>query len=221
MVDELIRRRDATLVLRIVNILAFIGTLFGSILFPRRPTVFFRGQPVDAQWTSSVLSRYTWTWARRLIDQATSKGDLEEKDIPQPDHTIRAKEVMEDWHGFGYKGKLIWELLYVYKARIALQWSVTIARCILGAAPFWTMLHLIDNLEQRGGGGSPGRELWGFVILLGVLSLVEQVWFLLSIHGSPCIKQSNSVLVDGWMGELLLHHYAFATYASATVCSRL
>jgi hypothetical protein len=108
---------------------------------------------------------------------ATKKGDLEEKDVPQPDHTIRAEEVMIDWHGLGYDGKLLWQLLHAYKGRLGLQWSVTLARCVLGAAPFWTMLHLIDNLQQRGGGGSPGRDLWGLVILLGVLSLAEQVWF--------------------------------------------
>ena len=82
---------------------------------------------------------------------------------------------MADWHGFGYNGTLLRQLLHAYKGRLALQWTVTTTRCVLGAAPFWTMLHLIENLQERGGGGSPGRELWGLVILLGVLSLAEQV----------------------------------------------
>lgn len=155
--------------------MAFLVTLFASVLIPRRPAVFFRNQPVDSQRASSILDRNTWTFASPLINLASKKGDLEEKDIPQPDHTIRAEEVLEDWKAFGYKGKLIWALLYIYRTRFVVQWSVTIARCILGLGPFWTMLKLITLLQERGGGGSPSRELWGLVVLLSVLSFFEQV----------------------------------------------
>lgn len=176
--DHLVRRDDPALVLRIINILSILGTLFSSLLIPRRPAVFFRGEPVDAQWTCSILSRYTWTWVWPLIRLAGKKGDLDEKDVPQPDHTVRVEEVLKDWHGYAFRGSLIWQLLHVYKARLALQWTVTMVRCVIGAAPYWVMLRLINILEQRGGGGSPGRDLWGLVILLGVLALIEQVCFL-------------------------------------------
>lgn len=180
--DRLVRHDDSTLVLQIINLLATFGTLFSSLLIPRRPVVFFRGEPVDAQWTCSILSRYTWTWVWPLIRLAGKKGDLEEKDVPQPDHTVRAEEVLADWHGYNFKGSLIREVLNFYKARLALQWSVTAVRCIIGVVPYWAMLSLIDSLEQRGGGGSPGRDLWGLVILLGVLSLIELVCFPNTFH---------------------------------------
>lgn len=109
------------------------------------------------------------------MDIASKKGDLEEKDIPQPDHTLRAQEVVSDWNAYGFKGRLIWSLIYAYKGRLALQWSVTLVRCALGVGPFWAMLQLISLLEERGGGGWPTHLLWGLVISLGVFSLAEQV----------------------------------------------
>ena len=175
MANHLDRKTDAALILRIVNIVSVLVTLFGSILLPRRPEVFFRNQPVDGQRTASLLSRYTWAWARPLMDLASKKGDLEEKDIPQPDHTIRTQDVFNDWNKFGFEGSLMWSLFCAYKGRFALQWTVTFVRCILGVGPFWSMLQLINLLQERGGGGSPTPVLWGLVILLGAFSLTEQV----------------------------------------------
>ena len=86
-----------------------------------------------------MLSRYTWSWTRSIIDLASKKGDLDEKDIPEPDHTIRAEEVVADWKSGDFTGKLMWSLIYAYKGRFALQWGVTVARCLLGIGPFWTM----------------------------------------------------------------------------------
>jgi hypothetical protein len=172
--DHLTSKNDVALILRIVNIVSAILTLFGSVSIPRRPVVYFRDQDVDAQWTSSMLSRYTWSWTRPIIDLASKKGDLDEKDIPEPDHTIRAEEVVADWKSGGFTGKLMWSLINAYKGRFALQWGVTVARCLLGIGPFWTMLQLINLLQERGGGGSPSRLLWSLVILLGVFSLTEQ-----------------------------------------------
>lgn len=82
---------------------------------------------------------------------------------------------MVDWHRHEFNRSLIWQILHVYRARLAFSWSVTIIRCIVGAAPFWVMLRLIDSLEQRGGGGSPDRDQWGLVILLGLLEMASQV----------------------------------------------
>lgn len=173
--DHLAQSGDPALVLQAINILASLGTIFSSLLIPRRPAIFFRDKPVDAQWTCSILSRFTWTYVWPLIRLAGKKGDLDEQDIPQPDHSVRAEEVMVDWHQHESKPSLIWEILYSYRARLAFTWSTTLIRCIIGAAPYWVMLRLIDSLEQRGGGGSPDRNLWGLVFLLGVLAMADQV----------------------------------------------
>ena len=216
------REDVAALVLRLVNVAAALCTVFGSILIPRRPEVFFRGQTVDAQWTSSILSRYTWTWPRPIMDLASKQGDLDEKDIPQPDHTIRASEVLRDWHAYGYKGKLQWAILYAYKGRLALQWAVTVARCILGVGPFWTMLQLLTLLQERGGGGSPSRTLWGLVILLGVFSLVEQVSKLIPMKWDFGLMHGfGHLIVDGWLGQLLLHCHDFAAHEGPAVRAHL
>ncbi|KAF4125093.1 ABC-type multidrug transport system, ATPase and permease component [Geosmithia morbida] len=167
-------RNDAVLGLRLTNIAMAVVILFASVLIPRRPHVFFRDALVDPQRTSSLLNRFTWTWTGPILDLAAKKGDLESKDIPQPDHTIRTENVMADWKAYNFKGKLIWSILYAYRWRFATQWTVTVSKCILGVGPFWVMRKLINILQERGGGGSPPYTLWVLVISLGLLGLIEQ-----------------------------------------------
>lgn len=203
-VDDFARRNDPTLFLRAINAAAALVTLFAGILIPRRPVVFFRDQPVDGQWTSSVLSRYTWSWARPLIDVASKKGDLDEKDVPQPDHTIRTEEVMADWKANNYHGTLLRALGHAYKGRFAIQSTVTVLRCFLGVGPFWAMLNLIQILTERGGGGAPSRELCALVILLGAFTLVEQVstidtWCLIGFSAGPLVEPTTNYILSGWM----------------------
>lgn len=174
-IGDFAHRLDVALILRAVNVGAAVVTLLSSILIPRRPKVFFRDEPVDSQWTTSVLSRGTWGWPRTLMDKASKQGDLEERDIPQPDHLLRVDEVMVTWNSQSKGQTLLRDLWTVYRGRILLQWTTTILRCVFGVIPFWVMLDLVQRLTDRGGdAGAPSRELCGLVVLLGLVSMAEQ-----------------------------------------------
>lgn len=186
-------RRDATLALRIVNVAAAAVTLLAAALVPRRPQVSYRDHAVNPEGSSSLLSRNTWSWIRPTIDLASRKGDLDTTDIPKPDHNARAAEVVADWDANPPRRKLLWSILYAYKGRLALQWVVIITRCILGLAPFWVMLQLISQLQERGGGGSPSPVLWGLVIALAVLSVAEQ-----ASHLPPSVRSRGRTRADDY-----------------------
>jgi hypothetical protein len=171
-----LKRSDPLLNLRVVNIVTALLSMIAGVVIPRRPQVFFRDRLVEPQRSSTILSRFTWGWTYQLTAIAAKKGDLDEQDIPEPDHVNRSEELVKDWipHGFK-KRKLIWSILDAYKWRVILQHVVVTIRCIWGVMPFWIMKSLIDTLQIRGGGGSPTLYMWSLAIGLGLSTLLETV----------------------------------------------
>ncbi|KAG5950186.1 hypothetical protein E4U53_005410 [Claviceps sorghi] len=194
--------KNAQLIVRIVNALMMIPLLFSCITIPRRPEVFYKGEKVDNEWTCSVLSRYTWSWVSHLLKTAKRKGDLDPKDIPRPDHTIRTESLVDAWNKANYQGGLLQSLLKTYGARLVLQWLVILLRCVVGIGPFWTMLQLVQSLEDRDNGTGAPRELWGLVFLMGIFTLSEQwldgwiVWFSITKLFAPIRGQLSALIFE-------------------------
>ncbi|KAH7273597.1 P-loop containing nucleoside triphosphate hydrolase protein [Fusarium solani] len=161
-------------ILRAVNVVAVISLCLSSVLLPRRPEVYFKNRKVDGQWTVSALSRYTWTWVEPLLQYASKRNDLDADDVPHPDRKLRSGLLKHDWDSMRFDGSLLRALLWAYKGSFVLQWSVTIFRNFLGLLPFWTMLRLINILEQRDSRGSgPSLELWILVFAMAAFNLLD------------------------------------------------
>ncbi|KAG5929613.1 hypothetical protein E4U42_005318 [Claviceps africana] len=194
--------KDAQLIVRIVNALVMTPLLLSCITLPRRPEVLYKAAKVDNEWTCSVLSRYTWSWVSHVLKTAKRKSDLDPKDIPRPDHTIRAESLVDAWNKANYQGSLVQSLLKAYGARLAQQWLVILIRCIIGIGPFWTMLRLVQSLEDRDDGRAAPRELWGLVFLMGVFTLTEQwldgwiVWFSITKLFAPVRGQLSALIFE-------------------------
>ncbi|TWU75276.1 hypothetical protein ED733_006155 [Metarhizium rileyi] len=194
--------KDAELIVRIVNAAILIPFIFSSISLPRRPEVFYNGEKVDGEWSTTVLSRYTWSWANDLLKTAKRKGDLDEKDIPRPDHTIRAESLVAAWNKANYQGGLLQSLLAAYGRRLTIQWAIIVFRCVIGIGPFWTMLRLVQILEDRDAGIEAPRDLWGLVFLMGLFTLAEQwldgwiVWFSITKLFAPVRGQLAALIFE-------------------------
>lgn len=167
--------KDAQLIVRIVNAAVLIPLLFSCITLPRRPEVLYKGEKVDSEWSTSVLSRYTWSWVNDLLKTAKRKGDLDPEDIPRPGHSIRVESLVEAWYRANHQGGLLQSILKAYGARLVVQWFVIVFRCIVGIGPFWTMLRLVQLLEDRDAGMEASPGLWRLVFLMGLFTLSEQV----------------------------------------------
>ena len=155
------------------SLVLFLGV--AGILIPRRPSIYVQGREVDPHFTVTAMSRFTWSWARPLLDLATKKGDLDHEDIPEADHILRAATLLQEWNSYHFKGGLLPSLLWLYRGRITIQWALTLLRCFLGLGPFYIMLRLIQSLEQRAAGAPQDPDLWTLAVLFGVLSLAETV----------------------------------------------
>lgn len=170
-----IHATNPVLIVRLVNFAFTVALAFANISLPRRPDVFFRNEKVDKQFTVSILNRYTWTWGYWLLSLAIKKGDLDEKDIPQPDSLLRAETLLQKWHDEKYTSTLAWSVFREYRGRLFLQWTVIAIRCLFGIGPFYIMEHLIATLDYKMPDQWPTAEMWGYVFWMGFFSLAEMV----------------------------------------------
>ncbi|ODA77544.1 hypothetical protein RJ55_07173 [Drechmeria coniospora] len=193
---------NVTLLLRAGHVALAVALLFASLSLPRRPHVFYKGEQVDPEWTVSAISRYTWSWAGALLRLARERGDLDEQNIPRPDHHIRAENLVAAWTKANYQGGLMRSLLRAYGGRLAVQWAVTLFRCVLGIGPFWAMLRLVQKLEKKDQVYTPTSELWILILCMGLFTLAEQwidgwvMWYSITRLCIP-IRGQLSALVFG------------------------
>ncbi|KAI1772668.1 P-loop containing nucleoside triphosphate hydrolase protein [Hypoxylon cercidicola] len=171
----LLLRQGATGVfaIRAVEIVAAVCLAVASLSIPRRPDVFYEGQPVDRLSTGSAWSRYNWSWPTYLLRKAAKKNNLDLEDLPRPDHYTRSKETTADWESRNFTGPLWISIVAAHKWLFALQWILSIFTAFLNLAPQWVVLQLLTLLEQK----SHERlsyEAWVWVILIAVSLLIQQ-----------------------------------------------
>ncbi|KAF5629351.1 ATP-dependent bile acid permease [Fusarium sp. NRRL 52700] len=198
------RVNTVALVLRAVNVGAVVFLCLFSVLLPRRPDVFFKGQKVDEQWTVSAFNRYTWSWVDPLLSFAVKKNDLDASDVPHVDRTLRAADLKEDWLASKPQGSLFRSLFWAYKGSFMVQLSLTVFRNILALLPFWTMLRVINILEQRDVGlsGASNLELWILIFAMAGFNLLDAwvegwvFWYSFASIALPIRSQLSTLIFE-------------------------
>ncbi|PNP66822.1 hypothetical protein FNYG_13552 [Fusarium nygamai] len=198
------RNNTVALVLRAVNVGAVVFLCLSSVLLPRRPDVFFKGKKVDEQWTVSAFSRYTWSWVDPLLSFAVKKNDLDASDVPHVDRTLRAADLKEDWLASKPQGSLFRSLFWAYKGSFMVQLSLTVFRNILALLPFWTMLRVINILEQRDVGlsGASNLELWILIFAMAGFNLLDAwvegwvFWYSFASIALPIRSQLSTLIFE-------------------------
>ncbi|KAF5545328.1 ATP-dependent bile acid permease [Fusarium napiforme] len=198
------RNNTVALILRAVNVGAVVLLCLSSVLLPRRPDVFFKGKKVDEQWTVSAFSRYTWSWVDPLLSFAVKKNDLDASDVPHVDRTLRAADLKEDWLASKPQGSLFRSLFWAYKGSFMVQLSLTVFRNILALLPFWTMLRVINILEQRDVGlsGASNLELWILIFAMAGFNLLDAwvegwvFWYSFASIALPIRSQLSTLIFE-------------------------
>ncbi|KAF5631972.1 ATP-dependent bile acid permease [Fusarium tjaetaba] len=198
------RNNTVALVLRAVNVGAVVLLCLSSVLLPRRPDVFFKGKKVDEQWTVSAFSRYTWSWVDPLLSFAVKKNDLDASDVPHVDRALRAADLKEDWLASKPQGSLFRSLFWAYKGSFMVQLSLTVFRNILALLPFWTMLRVINILEQRDVGlsGASNLELWILIFAMAGFNLLDAwvegwvFWYSFASIALPIRSQLSTLIFE-------------------------
>jgi hypothetical protein len=193
------RSKDAASILDVDRIVLALLLSVSCSLLPRRPDVYVENKKkVDGQRTVSLLSRYTWSWARSIYSSAAAKGDLVPEDVPQPDHSHRSEDLLRAWHGAS--GSLLRDLVRHYWQKVLWLCIFTVIRCLVSIVPMYIMLRIITMLEQRDAGRACG--VFEIMLLVGGMALsnlVDSVW---SIRSLAFISYVNVSFADfsysGW-----------------------
>lgn len=152
---------------------AAFTVIMSSLMVPRRPDVFYNGEKVDEMRTVSLYSRFTFTWAGRLLGMAFKSGHLEEKDLPVLDSRRRAHELQKSFNQIKESPKLYYQLFLVYWRTMVIQWSLSMGVSIVTFAPHFIMFKILKLLEKRSSGVDIGYEAWAWVIIMGLIKAIE------------------------------------------------
>lgn len=157
------------------GVAAFI-VIISSLAVPRRPDVFYKGGKVDEMRSVSLYSRYTFSWANSLLEMAFKTGRLEEKDLPVLDSRRRAQELQKSFNQIKESPKLYYQLFVVHWKAMAIQWVLSLIVSFVAFAPQFIMFKILKLLEKRSNGVYIGYEAWGWLILMGLIKVLEAVF---------------------------------------------
>ncbi|KAL8960706.1 MAG: hypothetical protein Q9193_002632 [Seirophora villosa] len=170
------------------------------LLLPRRPSVFSNGQPVDGQFTVSMLDRWTFSWADELLSFAKKNHGLDMVHLPRLHLRVRA-EYLEKNFGMKKRCSMLWkDLLRTHRLELAGQSLLAMSQGIIQFTPQLAMYKLLGLLEQRSKGEVIADEAWLWVAGLGV-SIVVTAWVEAFMHwvswarmGSPTRSELSALI---------------------------
>ncbi|KAI8655362.1 hypothetical protein NCS55_01187500 [Fusarium keratoplasticum] len=184
-----------------ISTIAAVGLALSCGMLPRRPHVSYDNRKVDAQWTVSTLSRFTWTWVQPLLQHASLHNDINLEDVPQPDSRMRSQVLKSEWDRLDKTSSLMKSLFSAYKGKLAILWAVTLVRCAVSIGPFWFMLRTLNILEHQVI-GSHNMELMALILGMSISNLLDSwmegwaYWFSLSDLALPVRTQISGLIFD-------------------------
>jgi hypothetical protein len=162
----------AALLAQIVTAVA-IGLTFFTV--DRRPDVFTeKGQVVERQFTTSLLTRYSYNWSSELLDVASTKL-IDLTDLPAMDSHVRSKDVKGRFQSIAVDSSTsLWlQIFLAYKWQLVFQWFLVIASAVMDAAPQLAVLQLLQYLEARQEFGVVDPKAWLCVGSLFLATILE------------------------------------------------
>ncbi|KAI1821823.1 P-loop containing nucleoside triphosphate hydrolase protein [Xylaria intraflava] len=160
---------------RTTEIVSTVCLGFAGLTIPRRPDVFYEGELVEPLYTTTALSRYTWSWPSSLLKLATEKS-LGLSDLPRPNHLVRAKTVTAEWDSHDFNKHPLWvSVALAHKWSFIIQWTLSLVAAISAFGPQWVVLQILHLLERRQDDRPLGYEAWMCAVWL-VVAILAQTW---------------------------------------------
>ncbi|KAH1395224.1 hypothetical protein KXV51_004881 [Aspergillus fumigatus] len=164
--------RDAS---SIVQLVAALVLVFVNLAFPRGPTLYRNGRPVDSQKSVSFLNRYTFSWAYRTLSIAAKNKRLNIDDLPVIGDEVRAKTLSSSFFAVSAASAQWRRWLKLYWAEITFQVILQLVANAVNFLPHFLLLTILRLFEDRDAGASNQLQLWLAALGLG-LSMVVTSW---------------------------------------------
>ncbi|KAH8588532.1 ABC bile acid transporter [Bisporella sp. PMI_857] len=169
----------------------------------RRPDVYRNGHLVERQFQGSLWSRYTYSWAEHILDEAAAKN-IDAKELPALDATASAKDVGEKFKNMALKpSTALWKLIF-WRLRWTLiwQWIVIAFSCFFDVGPEFAMLRILQYLEARRDFEAPDARAWlwvGAMLLITVGSTIidhRVMWSMIADVAIPIRSTLTTLLFE-------------------------
>ncbi|KKZ63159.1 hypothetical protein EMCG_02536 [[Emmonsia] crescens] len=162
-----------------------------SVLLPRRPDVFRNGKIVDAQSTTSLIGRLSFSWPSELLKNIRQTKKLDVEYLPQLDYPTRAKSLIEAFDQTKHKSPRLWKVfIRLYISPLLIQFVLVVVSSLLSFAPQFCLLQILRALEARSRGEWNPSEAWALVFALGTSTLVYSTiesWLFWISYAKLCI----------------------------------
>ncbi|KAF7166876.1 hypothetical protein CNMCM5623_000430 [Aspergillus felis] len=159
----------------IVQLIAALILLFVNLAFPRGPTLYRHGQPVDSQKSVSFLNRYTFSWAYRTLAIAAKNKRLNIDDLPLIGDEVRAKTLSDAFFAISATSARWRRWLKLYWSEMVFQVILQLFANAVNFLPHFLLLSILRLFEDRDAGARNQLQLWLAAICLG-LSMVVKSW---------------------------------------------
>ena len=146
-----------------------------SLSFLRRPSVFEKDRAVDGQFTVSALSRYTFSWAGKMLALARNTETLDLTDLPKLHAKARSDYLQGNLESKKKKGSLFKNLMITHSAELVFQTIYAIVQSAAQFAPQIALYWLLKTIERSSADTQTAKVAWVFVLALG-LSIVFASW---------------------------------------------
>jgi ABC-type multidrug transport system fused ATPase/permease subunit len=170
--DFTLTPRDAS---SIVQLVAAVILLFVNLAFPRGPTIYRNGRPVDSQNSISFLNRYTFSWAYKTLSIAAKNKRLNIDDLPLIGEDVRAKTLSDSFFAVSSASSRWRRWFKLYWAEIIFQVTLQLVANAVNFLPHFLLLTILRLFEDRDAGASNQLQLWLGALGLG-LSMVVTSW---------------------------------------------
>jgi ABC-type multidrug transport system fused ATPase/permease subunit len=154
-----------------VQMIATIVVMCALASIERRPDIYRPdGTVVERQFKASLWARYSYSWSDDIIDLAALKP-IDIADMPAPDSRLRSKETKEKFRDTSLKPTVkLWILIFWnMQAHFYWQWFLITISCLFDVAPQFTLMKLLQFLENRQEFNRMDPQGWFWV---GAMSLV-------------------------------------------------
>lgn len=188
------------IVLTSAQLVCAFSTLVSFSTIRRRPDLFRNGKPVDAQYTSSILERYSFTWAGPILKFATQNKGLDLEELPNLANYSTSNELQQKYNSSKKRSRLWKALVYQFRWQFFQQIALTLIVGLCQFVPQLAMYNLLKILQVRSKGEPLAGKAWLWVFGLGasmiVSSLVESwiQWIIWADLG-VAIRSLLSILV--------------------------
>lgn len=180
-------------ILSLVEVVAATVTAVASVSLPREPPRYRDGKVIDAQFSSSALERhvirtrllessslvhrYTFSWASPLLQKARIQNSLDQSDLPELDDDTRSSHLHSRFMSslvWSKQRQPLWYRVFKY------HWKIIITQSILTSVESFAMMlpplclyKLLSLLEKRSSLENGDIDLWFWVACLGVSKVIH------------------------------------------------